>query len=58
MIIDQRLSAACNYLKDGKISIFAIANFCGWNSDLAFRKAFKSRFGVSPREWQKSHPKQ
>ena len=54
MIIDQRLSAACNYLKDGKISVFAIANFCGWKSDLAFRKAFKSRFGVSPREWQKT----
>lgn len=53
-IIDQRLAAACNYLKDGKISVFAIANFCGWNSDLAFRKAFKSRFGVSPREWQKA----
>ncbi len=56
-IIDQRLSAACNYLRDGRISIFAIANFCGWKSDLAFRKAFKSRFGASPREWQKAQRK-
>lgn len=56
-IIDQRLSAACSYLRDGKISIFAVANFCGWKTDLAFRKAFKSRFGVSPRTWQKNQAK-
>ena len=52
-IIDQRLSAACNYLKEGRASIFAISNFCGWKSDKAFRKAFTSRFGVSPRAWQR-----
>ncbi len=56
-IIDQRLSAACSYLRDGKISIFAVANFCGWKTDLAFRKAFRSRFGVSPRTWQKNQAK-
>ena len=53
-IIDQRLSAACNYLKEGRVSISAIANFCGWKSDKAFRKAFTSRFGVSPRAWRKA----
>ena len=57
-IIDRRLSSACDYLRDGKTSVFAIANFCGWNSDIAFRKAFKSRFGVSPREWQKAQRKE
>ncbi|MBQ6136298.1 MAG: substrate-binding domain-containing protein [Kiritimatiellae bacterium] len=54
-ILDQRLSVACDFLKDGKTAISAIANFCGWKSDLAFRKVFISRFGVSPREWQKTH---
>ena len=54
-ILDQRLSVACDYLKDGKTTISAIANFCGWKSDIAFRKAFVSRFGVSPREWQRTH---
>ena len=54
-ILDQRLSVACDYLKGGKTAISAIANFCGWNSALAFRKVFVSRFGVSPREWQKTH---
>ena len=54
-ILDQRLSVACDYLKDGKTTISAIANFCGWKSDIAFRKAFVSRFGVSPRKWQMTH---
>lgn len=54
-ILDQRLSVACDFLKDGKTAISAIANFCGWKSDLAFRKVFISRFGVSPREWQRTH---
>lgn len=54
-ILDQRLSVACDFLKDGKTAISAIANFCGWKSDIAFRKVFISRFGVSPREWQRTH---
>lgn len=55
-ILEQRLSAACDYLKEGRSSISAIANFCGWNSDLAFRKVFVSRFGIPPREWQRNLP--
>lgn len=54
-ILDQRLSVACDYLNDGKTTISAIANFCGWKSDIAFRKAFVSRFGISPRKWQMTH---
>jgi len=53
-ILERRLAAACDYLAAGKSSISAIANFCGWESDLAFRKAFKSRFGKSPLQWRKS----
>ena len=50
-IFERRLAAACAYLKDGKASVSAIANFCGWESDIAFRKVFKSRFGKSPLQW-------
>ena len=50
-IIARRLDTACDYLADGKTGVAAIANFCGWNSDMAFRKAFKSRFGESPLKW-------
>jgi len=57
-IIERRLAAACSYLKEGETSIAAIANFCGWKSDIAFRKAFVSRFGVAPREWRKSNSHQ
>jgi len=57
-ILEQRLSTACDYLRDGKSSVCAIANFCGWKSDRAFRKAFVSRFGVAPREWRKSNSHQ
>ena len=51
-ILAIRLKAACEYLANGTSSVAAIANFCGWKSDLAFRKAFKSRFGISPRQWK------
>ena len=51
-ILERRLDAACAYLKDGKSSVSAIANFCGWENDMAFRKAFKSRFGAAPLKWR------
>lgn len=51
-ILERRLDTACAYLKDGKSSVSAIANFCGWESDIAFRKTFKSRFGKSPLQWR------
>lgn len=53
-ILTRRLELACEYLKDGRSSVSAIANFCGWTSDIAFRKAFKSRFGVSPLQWSRN----
>ena len=51
-ILERRLAAACDYLAAGKSSVSAIANFCGWGSDVAFRKAFKSRFDKSPMQWR------
>ena len=47
-ILERRLTAAREYLSSGRTSISAVADFCGWNSLAAFRKAFKDRFGVSP----------
>jgi len=51
-ILERKLAVACDYLADGKSSVSAIANFCGWEGDIAFRKAFKSRFGISPLKWR------
>ncbi len=50
-ILETRLTAACDLLKAGRTSVGAIANFCGWSGDLAFRKAFKSRYGTPPLKW-------
>ena len=46
-LLDVRLSRACDYLKEG-LSVSAVANFCGWKSDITFRKAFKGKFGFLP----------
>jgi len=51
-LLERRLAMACDYLAERKSSVSAIANFCGWESDIAFRKAFKSRFGTSPLKWR------
>lgn len=53
-ILERRLETACKYLSQGKNTIPAIANFCGWESDIAFRKVFKKHFGVSPLKWRHS----
>ena len=53
-ILERRLATACEYLSQGQNSISAIANFCGWHSDIAFRKVFKKRFGTSPLKWRHS----
>ena len=50
-ILERRLAAACDLLKAGRNSVAAVAGFCGWNGDVAFRKAFKSRFGAAPLRW-------
>lgn len=52
-IIERRFAEATHHLREGCSSIEAIANFCGWNSSAAFRKAFKSHFGISPLAWRK-----
>jgi len=53
-ILERRFAAACDYLREGRASIAAIADFCGWNGDIPFRKAFKARFGTSPLRWVKA----
>ena len=55
-ILERRLAAAREYLASGRTSISAIADFCGWNSLAAFRKAFKDRFGVSPIQFRDKRP--
>lgn len=53
-IMQRRLAAACAYLRQGRSSIDAIANFCGWKSAAAFRKTFKKHYGFSPKRFADS----
>lgn len=52
-LVEARLSRARDYLKEDKLSVSAVANFCGWKSDIAFRKAFKKQFGCLPTDLRK-----
>ena len=55
-LLDIRLARACDYLKDG-VSVSAVANFCGWKSDIPFRKAFKQKYGIPPKALFKPYAK-
>lgn len=55
-LLEIRLSRASDYLKDG-LSVSAVANFCGWKSDIPFRKAFKRKYGILPSDLRPTHRK-
>lgn len=49
-----RLQKASNLLLTNKYStISQIGNLCGYSSHSSFIRAFKERFGMSPKEWKK-----
>lgn len=51
-LIRLRLSKAAEQMKSGKAPIGEIAAACGYPNQLHFSRAFKKRYGVSPREWR------
>lgn len=51
-LIRLRLSRAADMMKGTNYSIGAIAVRCGYPNQLHFSRAFKKRYGVSPREWR------
>ena len=53
-IINVRMARAVDLLANTEMRIEAIANFCGFNTELAFWKAFRKRTGVSPLDFRKS----
>lgn len=50
----RRLSAAAAALRSAEMSILAIAIDCGYDSHEAFSRAFKTEFGLTPREFRTS----
>ena len=51
-LIRLRLSKATVMMKSSGASIGGIAAMCGYPNQLHFSRAFKKRYGVSPREWR------
>ena len=54
-ILHVRLEKACLLLSSTETSISAIAAFCGFESENSMLKTFRSRFGISMREWRRLH---
>lgn len=55
LLDETRQEMAHNYLEDPSMSVAQIARLLGYADSSAFSRAFKSWFGLSPLEWQKSH---
>lgn len=51
-LIRLRLSRAADLMKSSGLSIGDIAVRCGYPNQLHFSRAFKKRYGASPREWR------
>ncbi len=51
-LIRLRLSKAAELMQTTKSSIGDISAACGYPNQLHFSRAFKKRYGVSPREWR------
>ena len=51
-LIRLRLSKAAEQMQTTKASIGDISAACGYPNQLHFSRAFKKRYGVSPREWR------
>ena len=52
---EAKMSAACLLLEEGKHSITDISLSLGYSSVEHFSAAFRRYFGMSPRDWKKSH---
>ncbi|WP_295748663.1 AraC family transcriptional regulator [uncultured Oscillibacter sp.] len=51
-LIRLRLTKAAELMKQSTVSIGDISASCGYPNQLHFSRAFKQRYGVSPREWR------
>ncbi len=53
-IAEVRFAHACQLLRDPTLPVGLVGEQCGWESDSYFKRFFKSRTGLSPRQWRKA----
>ena len=51
-LIRMRLSKATELMKTTNAPIGEVSALCGYPNQLHFSRAFKKRYGISPREWR------
>ncbi|MEM6293084.1 MAG: AraC family transcriptional regulator [Myxococcota bacterium] len=54
-IAQERLAYATQRLADPNVSVTEACFSCGYGNLSSFIRAFKRRFGVSPKQWQRAH---
>ena len=55
-VAEYRLDRAAHLLRSGTSSVGAVAEQVGYDSEAAFSRAFRRRFGSPPLRWRKSNP--
>ena len=54
-LMNYRMVKATELLKMTQLSIGDISNAVGYSNQLHFSRAFKNIYGISPRDWRKTH---
>ncbi len=52
-LLQWRIHLAANRLRDGSETVAAVADASGYESEVAFSRAFKKIAGVPPARWRK-----
>jgi AraC-like DNA-binding protein len=55
LVDEVRFETACFYLKEASMPITQVAQLAGFSESTNFSRAFRRRFGVSPRQWRQTH---
>jgi len=57
-LADWRLQLAARKLRDGHDPLIRIAEQVGYESEAAFSRAFKKKFGTAPASWRRARSEQ
>ncbi|MEI9983459.1 MAG: AraC family transcriptional regulator [Aliidongia sp.] len=55
LLTDIRMTLAATELRKPTVSMGALAEMVGYQSEAAFQRAFKHHMGVTPSQWRRSH---